>query len=454
MSHFLTPLLSTRPIYEPWLWILKRVYHSFRRLAALQPEKTQELWNLAVGRPHTKHTVGPITILMPHLRRLGWSLGTNYQCDTPDGLSFALDKISCWQYKKFVVEAWQTWLVPKLKVKHNMPDLEAFSVEASCWVSNDPQSEGFMATLRSGGLFTNKIKACFAPDVSTKCVICGELDSMTHRIYHCPAAHEIRAIQKCQHLADMPRSKLLWGLFPQPTAREKLARQFDEIQIHNLPMLPEHPSPVHLFTDGSCSQPPASRKSERHASYAVRQASPNDVQGNLIASGILPGRKQTPFRAELFGFMVALSVSLNSVIYTDCKVVYTGILRLLKDGWDPLYWMSSPDADMWKTAWDILKHPSRQVSVQWIESHRRLENARGTTDAWRIFHNNLVDRDASTGSNPLTGTLLEVWTELVDQNLALQCDRDSATRFLRAVWQRHSDGEASSAHVTPGHAGR
>ena len=265
LSHFLTPLLSTHPIYEPWLWILKRVYNSFRRLVVLQPEKTLELWNLAIGRPHTKHTVGPVTILMSHSRRLGWSLGENYKCDTSDNLSFALDKISCWQYKKLVVEAWQTWLVPKLKVKHNMPDLEFFSMEAPCWLSNDPQSEGFMATLRSGGLFTNKIKAQISSAVTAKCVIRGEPNGMAHRMYHCPAANEIRAVQECQHLADMPRSKLLWGLFPQPTAPEKLARQFDDIQILDLPMLPEHPLPVHLSTDGSCSQPPTARKSERHA---------------------------------------------------------------------------------------------------------------------------------------------------------------------------------------------
>ena len=113
--------------------------------------------------------------------------------------------------------------------------------------------------------------------------------------------------------------------------------------------------------------------------------------------------------------------------------------------------MSSPDAHMWKTAWDILKQPSRRVSVQWIESHRRLENARSTGDARRIFHNNLVDRSASTGANALTGNL---WTESVDQNLALQRDRDSATRFLRAVWQRHSDAETASANATAAHAGQ
>ena len=448
LSHFLTPLLSTRPIYEPWLWILKRVYHSFRRLVCLQPEATRQLWNIAVTRPPAKHTVGLVTILMAHLRRLGWSLGENYQCDTADGLSFALDKISCWQYKKRVIAAWQTWLVPKLKIKHHMADLEAFDVEASCWQNPDPQAEGFLATLRSGGLFTNKVKAQISSAVSANCVICGEPDSMTHRIYHCCAAEEIRSTQGVQYLADMSKAKLLWGLFPQPPAQERLARQFDRIQIHDLPMFENQQAQIHLFTDGSCTQPPATRKSERHASYAVRRASPDGTHSDVIASGVLPGRKQTPFRAELFGFTVALSVSLNSIIYTDCRAVYLGIVRLLRDGWDPVHWLSIPDADMWRTTYDILSYPNRRVSVQWIESHRQLEHARSARDAWRIYQNNMVDRSASTDANPLTGELRHKWNELVKQNKALQLERDNATNFLRTVWQRHADAEAASVHTT------
>ena len=319
-------------------------------------------------------------------------------------------------------------------------------MEASCWLNPDPQSEGFLATLRSGGLFTNKVKAQISSAVSTTCVICGEPDGMAHRIYHGPAAKEIQTAQGCPYLEAMSKHKLLWGLFQQPPALEKFARHLDEIKIHDLPVIPDQETPIHLFTDGSCTQLSVSRKAERHASYAVRHASHDGVGSNLIASGVVPGRKQTPFRAELFGFMVALSVSINSVISTDRKSVYIGILRLLRDGWDAVHWLSIPDEDMWRVAWDILKHPGRRVSVQWVEAHRHVHEARSTRDAWQIYHNNLVDRSASTDANPLTGDLLDVWTELASQNKALQQERDDATRFLRAVWQKHADAEAAVVH--------
>ena len=124
-------------------------------------------------------------------------------------------------------------------------------------------------------------------------------------------------------------------VFQQPQALEAYMRGLDAIRIEDLFSLPESDEAIHLFCDGSCSQPPPARKSERRAAYAVRHAKPLSHESFLVASGPLPGRKQTPFRSELFGFMMAMSVSLNSVIYTDCKSVYLGIVRMQNEGFDP-----------------------------------------------------------------------------------------------------------------------
>ena len=179
LSHFLTPICSTKPVYEPWIWILRRVYQSFRRLHCMYPEKVKKWWNLAIKRPANKHTVGPITVFQAHLRRLGWTLGENFDCKMQNDVSFDLTKISVWQYKHFATVAWQDWLVPKLKLKHNLPDLVSFDVDASSWHCENAESEGFMATVRSGGLFTNKVKSRICTQVSPNCALCGQLDGMT-----------------------------------------------------------------------------------------------------------------------------------------------------------------------------------------------------------------------------------------------------------------------------------
>ena len=451
LSHFLTPILSVDPQYEPWIWILRRIFLSYRRMLWLRPDKSKALWNLAVHRPSNKHTVGPTTILLAHLRRLGWVLKDNFECETMDGHYFALDKISVSQFKTMTLESWQTWLVPKLRTKLSMPDLTGFDVKTSCWQTKNPQEEGFLATLRSGGLFTNKVKSRIACSVSPNCQLCGALDGMTHRAYFCPASQEFREKHSLQHLQHVPRSCLVWGLFDQPKAAEQFYKAMDEIEIPDLPQLSIQNGPVSLFTDGSCSQPGPGRSSERYAAYAVRQARDQTNESNLVASGILPGRKQTPFRAELFACMVAMSVSLDATIYTDCRAVFLGITRLQREGWCELAWLSSPDMDLWRVAWNILRHP-RRLQIVWLGAHRSINQAHSANDAWQIFHNALTDKSASVSTNRLPSTIRAIHDGLILQNSDLEKLRGQIIFYLKGIWNLHASKEAVSGSAAPANA--
>ena len=160
-----------------------------------------------------------------------------------------------------------------------------------------------------------------------------------------------------------------------------------------------------------------------------------------MASGVLPGRKQTPFRAELFACMVAMSISLNAVVYTDCYAVFWGISKLLREGWCELSWLHSPDMDLWRTAWRILYHPTRKLRIVWVESHRTLNQARSALDAWKIYHNSRTDRDASTFANPLPKPILEIHQRLIQQTSQLETLRTQIIFFLKSVWNMHPSKE-------------
>ena len=443
LSHFLTPILSTKPMYEPWLWILQRVFQSFRRLACMMPDQTARWWNLAVARPPNKHTLGPITIILAHLRRLGWTVSDGFACRTQDGTTFSLTRISAWQFKQLVTVAWQDWLVPKLKIKHGLHDLTSFDVSASCWECDDAQRQGFMAMVRSGGLFTNKTKSRMFSQASPDCSLCGASDGMTHRVYDCPASENIRARNGWHNLRDLPRSCMIYGLFSRPQAQDDYQNALDQLEIRDICYVPETENPIHIFTDGSCSQPPASRKAERRAAYGVRMAESQSHEGKCLASGTLPGRKQTAFRAELYAVVVALSCSLNSIVYTDCKGVYTGFLRLMREGWCELSWIAAPDADLWKGAWDILQVDGRRFSIEWTKAHRELASVGNFTEMWKAYHNNLVDRHASVDNNPLPDYIKLHWDKLVRENDEQQRLKDSVARYLQEIWAKHSEKESA-----------
>ena len=263
---------------------------------------------------------------------------------------------------------------------------------------------------------------------------------MSDRIYQCSATQEIRDRLGLQYLEHAPRSCMLWGLFEKPPAAESYARALDEIEILELPSASSHnDDPVFIFTDGSCSQPGPNMKSERHAAYSVWQAQKDSHVGNLISSGVLPGRKQSPFRAEFFfAFMVAMAASLNSVVFTDCRAVWIGITRLQREGWNELFWLRSADSDLWRSAWKILQHPDRKLKAEWLESHRHIGQVRGAMDAWKIFHNGQAYRHAGFLANPLPHHIKQIHNDLISQNRNLERRRQDVTTLLKEIWNAHT----------------
>ena len=268
---------------------------------------------------------------------------------------------------------------------------------------------------------------------------------MSHRIYHCSAVAGIRASLGCEHLSAETRSTLVWGLFKRPEALDSYMKALNMIEVERIPSLPSTGKPDLLFCDGSCSQPSPQRKTERIAAYAVRQATEASHESSLLISGILPGSKQTAFRAELFGFMCAMCMSVHSVIFTDCKSVWMGITRLQREGWNPLSWMSSADSDMWYTAWTILDQPGRLLTAEWVESHRSLSTARSAHDAWKIYHNGLVDKSASVNTVSVPAQIQSHLDQLKLQNRAYEVKRNEIVTFLKSIWDTHAAAEAVRA---------
>ena len=152
-----TPILSTKCKHEPAFWIVQRCFQSFARMQCLLSacDVSRRLWNAALARTHSKHTIGPIIVLMAHL---------------------------------------EDCLVPKLRAKVGLGDMSSFSIEASAWYSGYPQTDAFMAVLRPGGLFTNRVKSKFVEGHTDKCILCGQKDWVIHRLYKCHQVHQARQV--------------------------------------------------------------------------------------------------------------------------------------------------------------------------------------------------------------------------------------------------------------------
>ena len=192
MSHFLTPLLSTAVKFEPWLWVLQRCFQAFVRLHSAKGDSLMEIWNLIVNRAPNKQPIGPISILISHLRKMGWTVKEDFRCVTQRDDTFKLSEITSWQLKWQIMSSWPDCIAPKLRQKVGMNDLESFSVTASKWSNNDPKLAGFVSTLQTGGLFTNKVKAKISTGKASTCALCGGQDGIIHSLFECPSTANLR----------------------------------------------------------------------------------------------------------------------------------------------------------------------------------------------------------------------------------------------------------------------
>ena len=322
-----------------------------------------------------KHTLGPITVLMSHLRRLGWTVHPGFKIVTQTEKTFELHKLTTGQFESLLHEAWEAELVPKLRTKQGLDELQFFSIAASSWENNDPQLDGFMAKLRGGGIFTNGVKSKINQDTSAACKLCGEPDSLHHKVYDCSALDQLRQELNWDVLQSVPKQALLGGLFPRQPSLRPFLDALDRIAVPSIQPA-EYGNCLHLFTDGSCSQPGQGHLSERKAAWSVVQAKPRSCDNTVLASGVLPGSAQSSFRAELFAILMAVQFSNHLVLHTDCMAVFRGISRLLKDRWDDLFWKKSEHYHLRKQLWENVCSTGTRLHIKHVLAHRSVAQAK------------------------------------------------------------------------------
>ena len=117
----------------------------------------------------------------------------------------------------------------------------------------------------------------------------------------------------------LPKHSLMWGIFNQPEAQEQCWQSLDNICTPITVELPTSATRHKLFTDGSCARLKGDHKHEGHAAWAAHLAEDNSADSVCLASGPLPGREQTAYRAEIYAVINALARSSSSDVFTDCS---------------------------------------------------------------------------------------------------------------------------------------
>ena len=195
-----------------------------------------------------------------------------------------------------------------------------------------------------------------------------------------------------EHALQWPTLLVTRGLARKPASLQA----WDDLNFsRSWPMMPEClDHGMHLFTDGSTD---GSRSVPRSA-WSVVLLEPGSFDYALVQSGPLPG-KQCNYRAEMFATLAALCSSVSATVYIDNKRVVQGLHRLQRDGWDQFYWNKSPEIQLWREIWEVLrtKQPQAWVFV-YVRSHRDFKQQPTDFQAWTAFGNETADRYAKTAN--------------------------------------------------------
>ncbi|CAE7903907.1 unnamed protein product [Symbiodinium microadriaticum] len=353
--HYLAPLFSGQT-YEPVRYLAGYRFSSFLRNLARDPDTVKEVWNLAVHNKayFKKQTRGTISMLQHQLHDLGWKLLMDGTCESVGGWSFKIWDISAAQFQQVVQDDWEHGLLQHLRTKQNLENIETFSAFRSQFPPvPDPLLEGFMRKVRLGGLFPQKRRSHVTGSDDQTCRHCGCVDTMRHRVYECPATYSIRQTLEWNEVSFQPDSILLSGLFPRLPGYEEYLQQLDRLECPTVTNLPVSTPRFSLFTDGSaiCNNCPFTRL----CGWAVTCTHDAGPQNTTLTAGILPGRRQTVFRAEFQAVNTAIALVHAADIYTDNLAVSRIVAHLILHGYSSERWMAHHDRDLIVTCSRLLQ---------------------------------------------------------------------------------------------------
>ncbi|CAE6945510.1 unnamed protein product [Symbiodinium sp. CCMP2592] len=371
--HYLAPVFSGT-CYEPLIYSAKRRFRAMLRSLVTNQQQVMDNWLLScrTGSYFKRKTRGAVSIFQNQLHGLGWAFMEDGTCTTPRGWTFKIWDITTSRFDDALQVSWEDTLLQFLRPKQNLDDLSSISLLRSQFPrSKDPLLEGFMKKVRLGGMFPNKRLCHWKQEVDERCDYCGQLDTMYHRVFHCPATEHHRTGKDWEY----------------HQALDALDGP-DVTQIHN----PDDQT-LHFFTDGSAvfSECPI----RRLCSWAVTLATPHSHENTPIHLGVLPGRKQTVFRAELFAVNTAIASALNLKVFCDNESVVRDVNDILHFGYRAHKWNTHPDRDLLRVTAALLHGRDKKcIQVIWAKAHRDVTDAAGALDLWQIYHNNCADRQA------------------------------------------------------------
>ena len=416
------------------------------------PEEFSLFMQLAVQTNiRAAHVIGPAMAFTAYLSKIGWTLNKQGDLFTTFGATFNLCNSNLEDILTAAEEDWMRNVVLSISNRRGMTSIPLPSRRRTCaaLAKLPKSSQPIVAIEMTAGFMTNYQKHQFAQDQTENCELCGDLDSVPHRILHRAATEVVRAPHQAA-INFLHEYDDIHTLLPLAYADPEV--DFCKLLLHTMPwpevFHPTHYLPEFIFTDGSCKHPEAVET--RWASFAVvyphmdltQLAITHQTDAHWLlhhafttaAVGHVQGRQNVP-RAELTASDVAQEMRTNAILVTDSQYVIDSH-ELIK---------ATPEIRMLhkKTNFDLLRKLHKlfwedryHLPVCKVKAHQALNI--GVPDFQLRQGNAVADLAANLAHvnlhQPLTQQLdeLRIHQTFMDEHLHLQLVLRSDLSFMRS----------------------
>ena len=365
-------------------------------------------------------------ILGQRLHKIGFTVQPDAQVVDAIG---PLDFLQC-PLQEFVLRAQWTWtqvLASFVQHRSSFRGFEQVDLPATrhAYAKFPAYEQGILRKHLHGASFTNEFVQHWSVSGSALCAHCQGVDSIHHRLWHCPATEHLRDVIPHDvqlELDHMPRVVTEHGWILRSPLADAWYQYLATIPREVTFILPgSHTGILDLFTDGSCLFPRES--AYRVASWAVVLAPPFGLSVSQkeyvpVAAQPLAGILQTAYRAELTAVIAAIRFAVQTHafvrIWSDCLGVIRAFRKYVTEARqvrpngknaDLLMQLQQVSAQLGSTKIALLKVPAHE--------DRRLFDSE--VERWLVDGNNAVDRAAALANQTRPEAIWNLWSAYVDQ---------------------------------------
>ena len=337
------------PMTDPEMYSVNSTIMALRNHC--DPDLTQfTLDHLANGNTSS---LGPCQSFLAAVHKLAWTWINGDLCLDQDGLPLLLFQCPKPELRQRIVLGWQQRVLETTEaLRTTMKGLSQADVRltAKALKTLPDDQQGLMRCALNGTQYTNDA-LCHAGVTDTdQCRFCRARDSLYHRTWECPFFQDLRdQLPALPDVAQLTQSTACHGWLPRSPDLINLRRLFlnipDTTGKHLPCTLANELLYTDIFLDGSCAFP--TEADLRVASWAFVVWTGQFFQ--LVASGVVPGWRQTSLRAEISAAISAMKFCVDQCkpcrLWFDNESVQTMIQQWI-EGFDPPY-QHKQDADLW-----------------------------------------------------------------------------------------------------------